>query len=323
MKFGAWFHSGDGVSIEQQFRTAASNGIRSVRSYSIDYSERSAGLISELGMSLYAGMNVNAEELIRDWQSQVRLEELERIQRLGVDLDAICVGNELRQFGDDPDLKRFSARVAFGLANVLGEYRRWLDEHGFRTPLTYAMEGIVFDSNGKFHEHLWPVIDACDIVSINLYPMGASAWHSPEQFEESRLFLQDAKTRRNRLLDYEVRLRRILESLKGLGKTVILSETGFPSAQGVRTDENGLYRPVDDSVRFGEAMSELLEIIDRADKDYGSIIRTVYFYEWRDNPYHTKIKNEEHSPIHCAFGLSDLFGNPKFDIRNMLAKYGA
>jgi hypothetical protein len=321
MRFGAWFHPQDDLSLEDQFRTAHACGIRSVRSYSIDYSEQAAGVISELGMNLYAGMHVDAEELIRDWRSQVRLDELERIHRLGVELDAICVGNELRQYGDDPERKRFSARVAYGLANVLRAYRAWLDERGLKTPLTYAMEGIVFDRNGTFHEHVWPVVDACDIVSINLYPMGASAWHAPDQFEESRLFLQDDRPRRNRMLAYEVQLRAVLESLEGLGKSVVLSETGFPSAQGVDTDEMGLLRPITDSPGYERAMEEMLGIIDRANTDYGSIIRTVYFYEWRDNPYHSKIANEEHSPIHCAFGLCDRSGKPKFDIPGLLAKF--
>lgn len=317
MKFGAWFHTRD-VALEDQLIAAKECGLQSVRSYSIDYSEKAAKHISELGMSLYAGLHVDAEELLRDWRSQVRLDQLERIHQLGVELDAICVGNELRQFGDDPNLKRFTARVAFGLANVLNEYRNWLATHGYQTPLTYAMEGIVFHSDGEFYNHVLPVIDACDIVSVNLYPMDASGWHSPEQFEESRLFLQDSRVRRDRLLVYETQLRSVLAALEGYGKSVILSETGFPSAVDVSTDSEGLLEPVIDSENYRDAMEELLRIIDCADSDYSTKIRTVYFYEWRDNPYHAKITNIEQSPIHCAFGLCDRFNNPKFDIRGLL-----
>jgi hypothetical protein len=114
------------------------------------------------------------------------------------------VGNELREGGDAPDKKRFTARLSFGLANVLVTYRQWLDEQGYATPLTYAMEGIVFDSEGYFHEWLWPLVDACDVVSLNLYPMDNSGWFTFGAFEESRRFLCDARVRNDRLALFEL-----------------------------------------------------------------------------------------------------------------------
>lgn len=319
--FGAWIHDQDGPPLSAQIKMAYEAGIRSVRSYSLSYSKAAAPVLREYGMSLYAGMHVDAEALLRDWRTQVRLNELQDCLQLGVPFTAICVGNELREFGNDPDKKRFTARISFGLANVIAAYRRWLDERGSRTPLTYAMEGIVLDKDGVFHEHLWPLIDACDIISINLYPMGHSAWHGAGQFEESRAFLRDARVRNDRLLRYEVQLRGVLAALAEMDKPVILSETGFPSALGYEKDARGLIVPCSDHENFGRAMRELLNVIAKADADYGHPIKAVYFYEWRDNLHHVKITNAEHSPIHCAFGLCDRFGRPKFDIGRMLADY--
>lgn len=318
-RFGAWIHSGGGVSLESQIQKAKENNIQSARSYSIDYSERIAELLRVNNMTLLAGMHIDADALIEDWRSQVRLDELERYHNLGVPLEAICVGNELRQFGNSPEKKRFTARIAYNLARVLQTYRAWLDQKGYSTPLTYAMEGIVFDSNGVFHEHLYPLIDACDIVSVNLYPMDQSAWHGPEQFSESRDFLYSSKLRSKRLLAFEIQLRNIMELLESLKKPLMLSETGFTSAIGFERDETGLIIPVNHNQQYGSIMELFVGIINKANEDYNGLLRMAYFYEWRDNPYHDKITSiEEHSPIHCAFGLCDRFGEPKFDIKRLL-----
>jgi hypothetical protein len=176
VKIGAWIHTMDDVPLEDQIALASENGLATIRCYHYGYAEQAAPALKRAGMSLLAGMHVDAQALVSDWRSQVRLDELARYHELGVPLEAVCVGNELREGGDEPDKKRFTARLSFGLANVLDTYRRWLDEHGYGTPLTYAMEGIVFDREGRFHEWVWPLVDACDIVSLNAYPMGNRAW---------------------------------------------------------------------------------------------------------------------------------------------------
>ena len=222
MKIGAWIHSYDDVPLAQQVTLAAEQGLRTARSYHIGYAERIAPILSGLsGMTLLGGMSVSAEELLRDWRTQVRLDDLARYHELGVPLEAICVGNELREGGDDPGAKRFTARLSFGLANVLSTYRHWLDEQGYATPLTYAMEGIVFDERGYFNEWLWPLVDACDVVSLNAYPLGHRGWFTFDAFDESRRFLQDARERNLRLALFELHLRRALEQLRPLDKPVI------------------------------------------------------------------------------------------------------
>lgn len=52
-----------------------------------------------------------------------------------------------------------------------------MEERGILMPLTYAMEGIVLDWYGHFDEWVWPLIDALDIISVNLYPMGVQEWY--------------------------------------------------------------------------------------------------------------------------------------------------
>ena len=318
MKLGAWIHSYDDIPLDEQIALAAGNGLQTIRCYHLGYAKKVMPLLRQTEMSLLAGMQVDAEALVQDWRSQVRLDELARYQELGVPLEAICVGNELREGGDAPDEKRFTARLSFGLANVLATYRRWLDEHGYSTPLTYAMEGIVFDREGYFQEWLWPLIDACDVVSLNAYPMGEPAWFTFDAFEESRSFLTDSRTRNDRLSLFELHLRRALGQLEQADKPVFLSETGFPSAVGYHLEGERLVVPESDPGRYGEAMREFVGLIRRVNADYRGRIQALYFYEWRDNLYHAKIWNVEQSPIHVAFGLCDRFGVPKFDIKGLM-----
>jgi len=319
MKFGAWIHERN-LSLEEQIRTAHQSGLRSIRSYSLDYSRRAVPTVKQYGVSLLAGMHLEGESLVADWRQQVNLEELAEITQLEVDLEGICVGNELREGGDAADRKRFTARLSFGLANVLNTYRHWLDEHDISVPLTYAMEGIVFDQHGRFHEWLWPLIDACDIVSINLYPMGVPEWFTFGAFDESRKFLTDRRVRNDRLNLFELQLRQVLTQLERVDKPMLFSETGFPSAIGYQMEDKSLVIPQNDNDLYGAAMAEFMTRIRTVNADFNGRIKSLYFYEWRDNLYHSKISNIEQSPIHVAFGLCDRFGNPKFDIRKLLAE---
>jgi hypothetical protein len=318
MKIGAWFHTGDDIPLEAQLARARDQGLTTIRSYSYGYAEQAAPALRRLEMGLLGGIHVDAAALVADWRSQVRLDELARYHELGVPLDGICVGNELRQGGDDPTTKRFTARLSFGLANVLATYRAWLDDHGYATPLTYAMESIVFDDEGYFHEWLWPLVDACDAIGLNAYPMGHWEWFTFRAFDESRRFLRDPRVRHDRLVAFELRLRRALAQAADAGKDVILTETGFPSAVGYHIEDDHWVIPEHDVERYAAAMAALMALIRRASADYDDRIRALYVYEWRDNLHHPKIWNVEQSPIHVAFGLCDRTGKPKFDIQEVM-----
>jgi len=318
MKFGAWFHGYEDLSLEQQFATASAVGIRSARSYSLDYARKIAPGLQQNNMSLLAGIHVDSQALLADWRSQFHPDLLEAYHTLGVPLEGICIGNDLREGGDSPEKKRFTARLAFGLANVIRASRQWLDEHGYSTPLTYAIEEIVYDPALNFYEFMNPLIDACDIVSINAYPMGNKAWFTYDAFEESRRFLFDSRTRNDRLAAFQYRLRRALTQIESAGKPALLSETGFPSATGYHQEGERLVVPESDGERYGAIMAEFVGMIRQISVDYGGRLQSAYFYEWRDNLYHAKIWNVENSPIHTAFGLCDRTGKPKFDIRRVL-----
>jgi hypothetical protein len=319
MKIGAWIHAYDDLGLNQQIETAAQNDLSTIRSYSFDYALKVAPALQASGMSLLGGIHVDSTELVRDWHTQFRLDELEAYHALGVTLEGICAGNELREGGDEPNKKRFTARLSFGLANVLAAYRGWLNDHNLTTPLTYAMEGIVFDTQGNFNEWLWPLIDAVDIIGVNLYPMGNEAWFTFGAFDESERFLHHPRVRHDRLAAFDYHLRRLLKQIAQTGKPVILTETGFPSAVGYRKESERLVIPISDNEAYEEAMLEFMKIIHRANDDYSGIIQALYFYEWRDNLYHSKIWNVESSPIHTAFGLCDRDGNPKVAIRKVIA----
>jgi hypothetical protein len=320
MKIGAWIHEGGGMTAAQQIPQAAQSGLHSIRSYDFGYAKRAAPALQRHNMSLLGGMHVDAEALLTDWESQRRLEELEAYHQLGIRLEAICVGNELREGGDEPDKKKFSPTLANNLAKLISSYRAWLDGHGYATPLTYAMEGIVFDEKGTFLEWVWPVVEACDIVGVNLYPMNSEGWFTFSAFAESRRFLLDSGYRKARLGEYSDRLSLLMDQLAQVGKPLLLTETGFPSAVGYQRAGERLIVPENDADHYGEAMQEFLERIKALDDQHNHLIRGLYFYEWRDNLYHDKIWNVENSPIHTAFGLCDQNGIPKIDIKRLVEK---
>jgi hypothetical protein len=318
MKFGAWIHEHD-LPLANQIVTARQSGLRTIRSYSLDYAKKAAPILKQNNMSLLAGMHIDSEGLAKDWRSQIRLGELEELNTLGVTLEGICVGNELRQGGDDPDTKQFTAVLSFGLANLVDTYRVWMEERGISIPLTYAMEGIVLDRYGCFYEWVWPLVDVLDIISLNLYPMGVPDWHGWGAFERSRKFLTDPRVRNDRLALYEVRLRQVLSQLESAGKLMFLTETGFPSAINYHMEGANLVIPETDNDLYFEVMREFISRIQLVNTDYKNRIKALYFYEWRDNLYHSKIWNIEKSPIHVAFGLCDRFGTPKFDIPKLIS----
>ena len=148
--------------------------------------------------------------------------------------------------------------------------------------------------------------------------MGNSAWFTFGAFEESRRFLCDSRVRNDRLVLFELHLRRALQELEHAGKPALLSETGFPSAVGYHTEGERLVVPENDNARYGEAMHEFIKLIRRVNADYDGRIQALCFYEWRDNLFHGKIWNVEQSPIHVAFGLCDRSGVPKFNFKELV-----
>ena len=89
MKIGAWIHEYADVLLGKQIGLAAENGLQTIRSYHVGYVEGVVGALKQTGMSVLAGMHVDAEALAEDWRSQVRLDELARYHELGVPLEAI------------------------------------------------------------------------------------------------------------------------------------------------------------------------------------------------------------------------------------------
>jgi hypothetical protein len=111
-----------------------------------------------------------------------------------------------------------------------------------------------------------------------------------------------------------------MDQLAQVGKPLLLTETGFPSAVGYQRAGERLIVPENDADHYDEAMQEFLERIKALDDQHNHLIRGLYFYEWRDNLYHDKIWNVENSPIHTAFGLCDQNGIPKIDIKRLVEK---
>ena len=117
MKVGAWIPDPDDISLAQQIVLAAESGLQTIHSYHIGYAEKAAPALRQTGMSLLAGMSVDAEALLEDRRPHVRLDELARYHELGVPLEAVCVDNELRGGGDEPSRRRLTARVSLRSAS--------------------------------------------------------------------------------------------------------------------------------------------------------------------------------------------------------------
>jgi hypothetical protein len=328
MKFGAWIHSNSQPSWQDAILLASQSGLHSIRSYSFEYSAQVAPILGQTGMSLLAGMHVEAEALAADWRSQVRLDELAEYFELGVPLEAICVGNELREGGDAFDKKQFTAALAEGLAYVLDTYHDWMMQHGVSAPLTYANEMISFAPDGSLRPETLPLMQACDILSANHYPMAAAGWMGTAAFLLNEQLLHDTRTQNDQFARFECALRILLQEAEKLDKPLMFSETGFPSAvdwrhSGVFETGKFRYHPIHDTAAYETAMQRFISLIQSVNADYRGRIQALYFYEWQDNLNHPKIWNIEKSPIHIAFGLCDEKGNPKLDIPALIASAGA
>ena len=62
-KVGVWIHYYYGLSLDDHISLAADSGLRTIRSYDIGYSERVVPALKRAGMSLLAGLHVDAEAL--------------------------------------------------------------------------------------------------------------------------------------------------------------------------------------------------------------------------------------------------------------------
>jgi len=306
MILGAWFHNADGKLDSEQLRTASDAGLTSIRSYNYSYVVQLSSALKSMEMSVYAGIHVQAEDILRDPYSQIKMDIASRYFDLDIPMTALCVGNELRDPWTELGKWTLSEKLASNLAVVISELKKWLVDHGYSIPITYAMEGPF-----PWNDWLLPVIEACDIISINHYPIKGRHWFGEGGFEENRKFLTDKRERELLMLDYELVLRQVMERIADMDKELILSETGLPSGIAFGREQN-LVIPEHDLHAFEDVYRRLLSIIYRVNADYDDRIKAVYFYEWRDNLYHAKIQSEN-SPIHNCFGLCHGDGTPKFN----------
>jgi len=334
---GAWFHPSGLERIEDTgFDKASEVGFSSVRTYNYEHSEKIAGELKKRNMSLYAGVEVrsgeffDASDLVHDWRSQLRSDHVLRTHKLGVPLVALCRGNELREYlkGEPPNW-RFTERISQALCKLLSATKSLIHEHGFSTPVTYAMEGLELGQDGKLSGWVVPIVEAVDVFSVNCYPMEAKDWFTLDAFKHNRQFLSDEEEAKSRLTRLEHGLRSLLGELEKFDKPLILSETGMHAGIGFRTEkrtgeketvittrEGKRIIPIQDPKGFGKAYMQFASMLRKVSRDFPERIKGLYIYEWRDNPYHGKIQTEN-SPVHACFGLCHVDGTPKFELSNL------
>jgi len=330
MIVGAWFHPSGIKRIEESgFADAVKVGVKAARTYNYEHSEKIANILVNLNMSLYAGIGIDSEKLLKDWRSEIKRDQILKTLSLNVPLVAICLGNELREYteGEIPNWK-FSGRLAFALSNLIIEVKKFVQEHGFNAPITYAMEGFGLGANGKLQEWVVPVVEATDIYSVNCYPMEAKDWFTLDAFKRNKEFLTNDKEANLRLVKFEFMLRSLLNELEKYDKYLLLSEFGVHAGVNYKVVDNGgngekagvieildgrKILPIQDANNFMKIYIRLANLISRVNRDYSGRIKGVFIYEWRDNPFHRKIKTEN-SPVHACFGLCYVDGTPKFDI---------
>ena len=334
MIVGAWFHPSGVKRIEDSgFIKAAQVGVKAARTYNYEHSEKIAGVLKRLNMSLYAGISVDPVNLIKDWHQELKRNQILKTHELNVPLIAVCLGNELREYGaGEPPNWRFTGRLAFALSNLIIATKRLMHEYGFNTPVTYAMEGFRLGVNGKLQEWVIPIVEAVDIYSLNCYPMEAKDWFTLNAFKHNKRFLTDDRETNLRLVKFELMLRTLLNELEKYDKPLILSEFGLHAGVDFKVTEKSeeaetpiielrdgtKIMPLQDPNNFMKVYLKLAHLINRVNRDYSNRIKCAFIYEWRDNPFHRKIKSEN-SPVHACFGLCYVNGTPKFDISKVIS----
>jgi len=339
MIIGAWFHPFGVEKIEDSgFSKAVEFGVKAARTYDYEHSRRIASILKRLNMSLYAGIDIDAENLIKNWRRELELKrnQILEMHELNVPLIAICLGNELREYtiGEPPNWK-FTGRLSFSLSNLIVATKLFMEEHGLNTPVTYAMEGFRLEADGKLQEWIVPIVEAVDIYSLNCYPMETKDWFTLDAFKHNRRFLMDDRETNLRLVKFELMLRSLLNELEKYDKSLILSEFGLHAgvdfkvvdkseekhASIIELRDGTKIMPVQDPNNFMKVYVKLAHLINRVNRDYSNRIKCAFIYEWRDNPFHAKIKSEN-SPIHACFGLCYVDGTPKFDISRVTSIIG-
>lgn len=314
MLLGTWFHNDDRNLNGQHVVSAHRRGISLVRSYTFEHIAPIVDVIRECEMSVLAGVHVDPEEVLTR-PNDVSLEgEIRAYLESGVKVHAVCIGNELR----DPWTKigqwTFSEELATKFCIVLDRARELLTDLGVcELRVTYAMERPF-----PWESWLQPVVNACDFVSINLFPIENRHWFGPASMDANRSMLLSRNEQKLLLLKYEVALREVLERTCAVGKRVILSETGIPSGisyewRGERILSQHLIEP------WREMLCKMMDIVVRANDAYGGCIEAVYLYEWRDNCWHSK-RMVEDSPAHASFGLCYEDGAEKVDVPQIVSR---
>jgi hypothetical protein len=307
MILGAWFHNADGNLSFEHLQSASAFGITSIRSYNYSYVAQLASMLKSLKMSVYAGIYIQSEDILSDPGSQIKTDIASQYFDLNIPITALCVGNELRDLWTEVGKWSLSEDLAAKLAEVILELKNWLADRGYDVPITYAMEGPF-----PWGEWITPVVRACDVISINHYPIKGRHWFGEGGFQENKRFLTAKREQALLMLEYELALRQVMEKVTSMDKELILSEVGIASGVGFRRTGK-LFISEHDPQAFEDTYKRLLSIIHKVNEDYDSRIKGVYFYEWRDNLYHGKIQSEN-SPIHTCFGLCYSDGTPKFDL---------
>jgi hypothetical protein len=314
LNLGAWVYT----MRAPELRVAAYAGFDSTRGYAPSHAVQMAAASRQLGLSHLGGLDLNADKVLADWQDQVQWDSMTELYNTGIPLVAVCVGNEVRDVCAGEKLC-FSAHLADNLRQIIEGYRLWATRTGWKINLTTVLIGDAFDTSYTFYDWVLPLIDSCDVVAMNLYPMAESDWFGLEAFKSNQQFLTDPATRQARFDHFEEMLRALLTQLQRRGKSLILSETGIPSGVDFRQYGSTIV-PIHDPAAFQDAYMQFAGLLARVRADFHGQLSGIYLYEWLDNLNHPKIRTEN-SPIHTCFGLCDNSGTPKLDIEALTKRF--
>jgi len=313
LNLGTWIYT----LRPSEIRVSAHVGFDSTRGYLPSDAVAMAAVSRALGLSHLGGLDVNTDKLLADWHSQVQWDAMTELYNTEVPLVAVAVGNEVRDVCPGEGLC-FPRPLVEDLTNVINGYHQWADRTGWKIKLTTTIQGDAFDANNVFYDWVLPLIDTCDVVAMNLYPMAEEDWFGTQAFKSNQQFLTDLTVRQSRLDRFEEMLRALLEQIIRRGKALILAETGFPS--GVDYQQYGsTIIPLHDRAAFGDAYMQFASLLARVRADFRGNLRGIYLYEWMDNLHHPKIE-AENSPIHTCFGLCDSNVLPKFDLNALVQR---
>lgn len=299
-------------------------GIDSLRVFSLNEGARLAPYAATHGMDLYLATHVSAFDLMNTSKLHIDLAAMDQISSSKVAIHALCLGHELGvPVESDTKHARFPDSYEKTMVKVFNIFRsrfmivkERIRRRNIRWPLTHAFtagEIWALVDDMPWSKSLASLVESLDLVSVTIYPH--ADWKGHLGLKSNHTFLSDRNYRLELIDRFEEEFSRLCDCLTGLGKPIVISETGLSSCIGWKgSRKNGM--PIHGDDLYVEAFSDWMDALGRICRNYSGM-RSVYLFEWKDNPEHPLVRGSG-LYIHAGFGLAEKNGHPKISRKSFL-----